>query len=761
SRDNKLYALNPFGIKKWDFTSGDDVLSSPAIGPDGTIYVGSFDNKIYALQSSSLGLTDSDWPKFRRDLKNQGCFLWLRLQCAFGYLNGQAGDSWFRSCKVFNYLDKPVTVSCNKLDNTAFQITNSPFPAVLGPGDSTELEILFQPDQTGFYTTNIEVVFTNGADSLKATGSFFAGAYLEDNQTGQLLFRRAVAAYDSACAYNASGVAAHNNLGVIYALLKSTATATTEFSQSTTKGTEMNKANIQVMNQQYQDALSMYSAQLASVYTPSIIKPQIKFNQAWVYDKIDSLELAFHTYAEVTKDPLANKRLQSKAWLGRGVATFNMSHDTLTAISDFLESIKLDPYGAGIPAQQNIDLLTGKTKIREIPLVAGWNLISWSLDTRNDLTKALLKDIMNKVQVVLGYQNGGLVFDPALSQFNSLASMDHFHGYWINLTADTMLTLIGNQVSLNTTPIYCDSGWNLISYLPGQTDSLSHAFRGLMDHLVVALGFNGGGLTYVPGLGQLNTLQILRPNSGYWVKLTRPDTLVYADPLPDIPAITSKIYKTTNMMGKGTRSDQNVLPATEWINVYGRSITMDGKLIPEGTIIKAVDSDGTLCGMTGVQQAGQFSLMPIYRDDPRTEVDEGAQTGEKLHLYFDDFELPITITWTAMGEVFDLGEIIISTVKELRSIPTTFALQANYPNPFNPKTIINYQLPVAVSASIKIYNTLGQEVITLVSEQKAAGYHFVEWNGLNNFGRQVSSGIYLYQMVAGDFIQTRKMLLLF
>lgn len=91
------------------------------------------------------------------------------------------------------------------------------------------------------------------------------------------------------------------------------------------------------------------------------------------------------------------------------------------------------------------------------------------------------------------------------------------------------------------------------------------------------------------------------------------------------------------------------------------------------------------------------------------------------------------------------------------NIPKEFALHQNYPNPFNPETWISFDLPKGVDVSINIYNTLGQKVRTLVSEASPAGSYKVLWDGKNDHGVQVATGIYIYTIKAGTFIQSRKM----
>ena len=94
------------------------------------------------------------------------------------------------------------------------------------------------------------------------------------------------------------------------------------------------------------------------------------------------------------------------------------------------------------------------------------------------------------------------------------------------------------------------------------------------------------------------------------------------------------------------------------------------------------------------------------------------------------------------------------------SLPKVFALYQNYPNPFNPNTEIRFDLPEAVKVQIKVYNTMGQEVTTLVDEIRSAGAHRIIWDSRSASGVQVASGVYVYQIKAGDFVDSKKMVLI-
>ncbi len=99
-------------------------------------------------------------------------------------------------------------------------------------------------------------------------------------------------------------------------------------------------------------------------------------------------------------------------------------------------------------------------------------------------------------------------------------------------------------------------------------------------------------------------------------------------------------------------------------------------------------------------------------------------------------------------------------------VPKRFHLEQNYPNPFNSSTVISYTSIAGADVSIKIYNILGQEVATLVSEHQPAGqnavvgHHEVVWNATDHNGKSLPSGIYLYQMIAGTYTETKKLILL-
>jgi len=110
----------------------------------------------------------------------------------------------------------------------------------------------------------------------------------------------------------------------------------------------------------------------------------------------------------------------------------------------------------------------------------------------------------------------------------------------------------------------------------------------------------------------------------------------------------------------------------------------------------------------------------------------------------------------------DFGTITSVNISHNPVVPATYSLAQNYPNPFNPSTTIEYSLPVSGQTTLKIFNVLGQEVRTLVNDTQIAGKYSVRFDARLPDGQAttLASGVYFYRLVAGDFHEVKKMLLL-
>ena len=122
-------------------------------------------------------------------------------------------------------------------------------------------------------------------------------------------------------------------------------------------------------------------------------------------------------------------------------------------------------------------------------------------------------------------------------------------------------------------------------------------------------------------------------------------------------------------------------------------------------------------------------------------------------------------------EIDDIQEVLLEEISVLTNMnslsmnkshifPSSVNLHQNYPNPFNPITRLSYDLSKNVMVNIMVYDILGRQVKALLNSPQTAGHRSIQWNATNNAGQQVPAGVYLYRIEAGEFRQTKKMVLL-
>ena len=166
----------------------------------------------------------------------------------------------------------------------------------------------------------------------------------------------------------------------------------------------------------------------------------------------------------------------------------------------------------------------------------------------------------------------------------------------------------------------------------------------------------------------------------------------------------------------------------------------------------------------------QYGIDSIYVDELSSIINYDNLSMINLNPLFcnadsSDYTLAENSPCVDAGEnSFNLGAFgigcdpILSISEKL--FPLSYTLNQNYPNPFNPTTTLHYDLPEDALVNITIYDMIGRQVSTLVSSQQTAGYKSVRWNATNDNGSPVSAGLYLYTIQAGEFRQTKKMVLL-
>ncbi len=176
--------------------------------------------------------------------------------------------------------------------------------------------------------------------------------------------------------------------------------------------------------------------------------------------------------------------------------------------------------------------------------------------------------------------------------------------------------------------------------------------------------------------------------------------------------------------------------------IAGGNFTTAG-IIEANSITSWNNSDGSWSSLgSGVNNA--IGAMTIFND---TLIVGGrfAKAGDKAAAYL--------AAWTKDYPTAVLDDPSLS-------LPGDYILRQNYPNPFNPITTIEYNLPVKANVTIDVYNLLGQRVKRLFDSEKSYGPHSITWDGTDQKGRTVGTGIYFYQIKAGEYVESKKMLLL-
>jgi len=432
--------------------------------------------------------------------------------------------------------------------------------------------------------------------------------------------------------------------------------------------------------------------------------------------------------------------------------------DTIILYNDNQDSIVVPiiPYNRLAPDMGALESDGGASGT--LSLSSGWNLISWNKETASLPPAERFEGILSGLDVVLSFDGEGLTYDPRLEpEFNNLAVTDNLHGYWIRMLDPDHLFIPGDPVQLPVSLIL-DQGWNLISYLPVFADSTHLALASILENLIIAEGFDDGALSFSPAFpDSVNTLHILLPGYGYWFKLAAPDTLIYYE--KDLPVAEQITLAAVNNLYQPSDA---LIPTSNWMSVYA-STMLSGDISSSGGLkLSARDPDGILCGEMMISEAGFIKMMPIYGDDIRTtDIDEGALPGDSIAFFIGDRRLPVKLAWQPGGQSEDICDYITGLGQQLSGInPFSYQLFQNSPNPFNNHCLISFQIRDPVKVTIEVYNILGQKVKTLLEAHKRPGNYQLIWDGCDESALPLSSGLYFYRMIAGDFRSIKKMIII-
>ena len=187
--------------------------------------------------------------------------------------------------------------------------------------------------------------------------------------------------------------------------------------------------------------------------------------------------------------------------------------------------------------------------------------------------------------------------------------------------------------------------------------------------------------------------------------------------------------------------------------------------------MQALAMENSILLSWNMSEAEDFQYFVLERSNEDTAgVEQSTISYELIDIIFEDIDLVRNVEYAYRLAAYDYAgnqseftqtvSTILLSVDQKRLFPEAYTLHQNYPNPFNPITQIRYDLPLSKYVSINIYDLMGKRIKSLVNTNQDAGYRSIHWNATNDLGQPVSAGMYIYTIQAGEFRQTRKMVLL-
>jgi beta-glucanase (GH16 family) len=355
----------------------------------------------------------------------------------------------------------------------------------------------------------------------------------------------------------------------------------------------------------------------------------------------------------------------------------------------------------------------------------GWNLVGLPLEVESSAYQDLFPESVN----------GSLYgFDETYYNEDDLVSGS---GYWLNFFGDGSSYIQGEPFT--ELDIGLSQGWNLISGISVVTsvDDISD-----LDGIVVP------GTVY-DFAGTYTNASLLTPGHGYWVNASADGdiTISSGGAAKTISAFTDHTVKANKLSFNGNNlyfgvsvSEEEMpsyeLPPKPPAGVFDVRFNDGWRLVKDYGEVELINTSETITIAYDIKiEAGEHMNWVLTSGTGKEYILEGA----------DEITIP-------SSERFFL--------KREPVIPITFALHQNHPNPFNPITSLRYDLPEQAQVTLTVYDLMGREVTQLVNTTQEAGYRTVQWTSTDMHGKPVSAGVYLYQVQAGKFVRTKKMVLL-
>jgi PKD repeat protein len=361
--------------------------------------------------------------------------------------------------------------------------------------------------------------------------------------------------------------------------------------------------------------------------------------------------------------------------------------------------------------------------------LSGWNLVGLPLEVDDASYGMLFADAIDGT--LYGF-NGA---------YYSSEILEIGNGYWLNFPYAGSTTISG--ISITNLTVSLSEGWNLIT---GISSEVAVEAIGDPNGIIVSGTIYGYSGSYY-------SAEAIEPGKGYWINASADGEIT----LSSTALVTKTVAQINHLEGSNTLELSN---GTDSSTLYfGKDVAEEHRnsyslppTFPQMAFDARFNGDMKYTMVSG-------DILVLNTSDNLTiSYDIIIDAGEHMNWVLTS-ESGKDYTLEGTGEITVPTEETF-TLERKAILPIAYTLHQNYPNPFNPITSLRYDLPEQAQVTLTVYDLMGREVTQLVNTTQDAGYRSVQWNATDSFGKPVSAGVYLYQIRAGEFVQTRKMVLL-
>lgn len=402
--------------------------------------------------------------------------------------------------------------------------------------------------------------------------------------------------------------------------------------------------------------------------------------------------------------------------------------------------------------------------IEDYSFNAGWTWFSLNTRSGDMSVNSVLSSLNPAKNDMIKDQNGFSQYTQNAGWIGQLTALNNKTMYMIRLAQRDTLRRTGYAIDPLTDTLRLAQGWSWIGYTPNADMQINQALASLQASDGDIIKSQTAFSVYAQGIGWIGSLQFMRPRQGYLIKMANAGTLIYprvsgqqnniSEPdilpgvIPSQPLWTldrAQYQHTMNIIAKVGGDYADSLRTGDMIALFAGE-ECRGLAYP----VVIPGKKEMYIFLTGYanQASGEFLNMMLWRESSDQVIDLGTGVQFTADGVIGTIEQPMILT------------PVLSSADDMSGIPAEYSLDQNYPNPFNPTTLIRFGLPEEAEISLTIYNIMGEAVRLLDAGRKNAGYHQAVWDGRNNHGEYVPSGIYLYTLKAGERSFTKKIVFL-